>query len=458
MKPREYIDFKLYLAPAPNGQGGCQVALLPTPEVGESMMPVTVPAGDGPPADLLPFLAAKSVTWRQLVALGQGLANWLLPEGEVRKLFEEALKRAGNEGGVRLRLIIAGHELKRWPWEYAYFDPLGGPPSLRGFLALEPRVSIVRHEPLPFAHPVLPGSAPGAVPARLPMVVAAASPREQLPLQLEREVQIIRDALEGLNVEGVRVSPEPVLMGATPLEVADVLRGVGSATIFHFIGHGTARATADPFSRDAMREEGVLFFVGDKAANSQAEVRADDLARLLQQAAVRLAVLGACYSGLRSERYPWDSVAGALAARGIPAAVTMQYEVIDTMAVRFSQSFYGALAAGLSLDEAMTLGRLAMLRETGAGPDEAVNLEWGVPVLYSRLPGGTILPELAARDTETARQMRTTIQQTIDTIAETGEVVGIDAEVLDGALSFHVKQKVGTVAGHLVGIRIGRVP
>ncbi|RPI55894.1 MAG: hypothetical protein EHM56_04900, partial [Chloroflexi bacterium] len=178
MKPREYIDFKLYLAPAADGQGGCQVALLPTPEVGESVLPVTVAAGEGPSAEVLPFLASKSITWRQLVAFGQGLANWLLPEGEIRKLFEEALKRAGNEGGVRLRLIIAGHGLKRWPWEYVYFDPLDGPPSLRGFLALEPRVSIVRHEPLPFAHPVPAGSATGAALAALPMVVAAASPRE----------------------------------------------------------------------------------------------------------------------------------------------------------------------------------------------------------------------------------------------------------------------------------------
>jgi len=170
---------------------------------------------------------------------------------------------------------------------------------------------------------------------------------------------------------------------------------------------------------------------------------------------VRLAVFGACYSGLRSARYPWDSVAGALAARGIPAVVSMQFEVIDAMAVGFSRSFYGALAAGLSLDEAMTLGRLAMLQETGAGAEEVVNLEWGVPVLYSRLPGGSILPELAARDTETAREMRTTIQQTIDTIAETGEVIGIDAQVLDGSLSLSVKQKAGTVAGTMVGIRIG---
>ena len=41
-KQREYIDFKLYLTGVPEGQGACQVALLPTPEVGETVTPVTV--------------------------------------------------------------------------------------------------------------------------------------------------------------------------------------------------------------------------------------------------------------------------------------------------------------------------------------------------------------------------------------------------------------------------------
>ena len=87
MNARQYVDFKLYLTRA--GDDGFQVALLPTPEVGETPAPVHVPADMGPDADLLPFLAHKSVTWRQLVAFGKGLANWLLPDGDIRKLFDQ---------------------------------------------------------------------------------------------------------------------------------------------------------------------------------------------------------------------------------------------------------------------------------------------------------------------------------------------------------------------------------
>ena len=41
MKQRQYIDFKLFLTRPPDGQG-CQIALLPTPEVGETTTPVTI--------------------------------------------------------------------------------------------------------------------------------------------------------------------------------------------------------------------------------------------------------------------------------------------------------------------------------------------------------------------------------------------------------------------------------
>jgi hypothetical protein len=447
MPQRPYIDFKLYLTRPADGQGACQVALLPTPEVGETITPVTVPAENGPSAELLPYLAGKSITLRQLVAFGKQLANWLLPEDTIRGLLAEALKRAGNEGGVRVRLIIAEHSLKQWPWEYTYFDPLGGPDSMRGFIALEPRISLVRHEPLPHPHPT--PTKPSTNMTQLRMVVAAALPKGHTGLQVEREVEIIQQALQDFNVEGVRITPEPVIMDATPPEVAAALRGAGSTYIFHFAGHGITESISDPFTRGATKEEGFLFLLDNKATKVEAKVRADDLARLLQQAGVRLAVLGACYSGTRSERYPWDSIAGALAARDIPAIIAMQYEVFDQQAIAFSRVFYGALAAGLSLDEAMAFGRLAMYQETSSELDKVVNVEWGVPVLYNRLPHGVILPEMAERETETATHIRQVIQQTVDTIEATGKVIGVQGAMVDG--SFSVTQRATTVKGIMIG-------
>jgi hypothetical protein len=452
-KKREYIDFKLLLARPPGQPDACQVSLLPTPEVGETTLPVVVSAQDGPPPDQIAYLANKSITLRNMVKYGKGLANWLLPEGTIRDLFDQALKKAGNQGGVRLRLVIADHGLKGLPWEYAYYDSLEGPDSMRGFLALDPRISIVRHEPLPHPHPK-PTPQEGT-PTNLRMVVAAAAPQGQKQLDLDREVAIIQQALAAFEVDGLHIRPDPVLVKATPLEVAEALQGPEPPFVFHFAGHGTTVSESDPFTRGSQREAGYLFFVQDKAANSEARVRADDLARRLQMGDVRLAVMGACYSGYRSSRYPWDSVAGAFTARDIPAVVSMQFEVYDTHAIAFSRAFYGALAAGLSLDEAMTLARLSMYEETGSEPDARVNTEWGVPVLYSRLPDGMLLPALAAQETETAGKIRNAIQQTADLISQTGRVIGIEARSLEG--SFQVDQRVKVVDGELIGMKIGEL-
>ena len=51
MSTRRTIDFKLYLTRPAAPDAACEVALLPTPEVGESMGPVTIPAADAPAAD-----------------------------------------------------------------------------------------------------------------------------------------------------------------------------------------------------------------------------------------------------------------------------------------------------------------------------------------------------------------------------------------------------------------------
>lgn len=456
-QPRRYIDFKLYLTRSADGEG-CQVSLLPTPEVGETVTPVVVPAAAGPPAEALELIAQKAITVRQLVAFGKWLAAWLLPADEpngersIRSLFYAALAQAGPTGGVRLRLIIADHALKQWPWEYVYCDPLGagGPEGMHGFLALDPRISIVRHEPLPHPHPT--PSAGGADPSDLRMVIAAAAPETQQPLDVQRELGAISGALQGFAVEGVRITPVP-LPDATAPEVAQALQGAGSTAIFHFAGHGATEAIErDPFSVGQIREEGWLFFLADKTSRREQRVRADDLAVRLQAAGVRLAVFGACASGTRSMRYPWDGVAGALVRRGIAAVVAMQYEVIDTYAIAFARAFYTVLAAGLSLDEAFAAGRLAMYGENGGRPDQVGLLEWGVPVLYSRLPDGRLFPERMAQAGAAAAQIQLAVQQTIDTITAGGQVIGLQAQTVDG--QFTVVQRVKQVDGKLVGANL----
>ncbi len=448
-KPRQYMDFNLYLTRSPDGKSVCQVALLPTPEVGETITPISVPLQESPPSDAMLLLVAKQGTFGSMVVLGKKLANCLLPEGVIRERFRAAYDRAGIDGGVRLRLIIADHVLKTWPWEYAYLDFLGGPESksMLGFLALNPRISIVRHEPIPHPHPTQEKTTKDVTDIR--MVFASALPKKQPKLRLDKDLAVIRESLKDFNVEGVRFTLGPVLTNATPDELAQKLPK--GTHIFHFAGHGIPGpegSTAGP------HDEAALLLVADKKSRAEARLHASDLAAIVQDAGVRLVVLGACYSGERQERASWDGLASALAAREIPAIVAMQYEVIDVSAKAFSRAFYSALAIGLSLDEAMSAARRAMLRETSTNPDleHNVDVEWGVPVLYSRLPDGQLFPERMQRAGRAAEQFRKIIRQTVTDTLE-GKMTGIKVTKLKGSLD--VRQGAGIVGrgGKMVGIK-----
>lgn len=452
MPQRKYIDFKLYLTAAPGGQGTCQVALLPTLEVGEAITPVVVPADKAPGSDLLACLAAKQITLRNLATFGKQLSDCLLPAGPIRDLFRDAHRHAGEDGGVRLRLIIADHALKQWPWEYMYLDLLGdGQDSMRGFLALNKSISIVRHEPLPFPHP-----APAAAPAgltQLPMLIAAALPSGAPKLNLDQEIATIRDVVAGIDLAGMRITPK-VLKDATRDELSQALLGAGSAFIFHFAGHGEIGTQRDDFNRGVPKESGYIVLLADHVTKQRDRFSAEELARHLQGAGVRLAVLGACNSGARNATYPWDGVASALAANGIPAVIAMQFEVVDVQATAFARALYAALGLGLSLDEAAWSGRAAMLESTSTELDGIVNVEWGVPVLYSRLPDGALFPERIKESGSgsAADAFRKVFSQTVDGIQE-GTMTGVKVELIKNGVK--IVQMVKEVRGEITGIQAG---
>jgi esterase/lipase superfamily enzyme len=192
--------------------------------------------------------------------------------------------------------------------------------------------------------------------------------------------------------------------------------------------------------------------VKDKESRSAVYLKASDLARELTVAGVRVALLGACESGRQDGISPWTGVSAALIAGGVPAVVGMQYEVEDAAAIAFSQMFYTSLAAGLSIDEAVSAGRLAML---GNGDDESV--EWGVPVLYMRAFDGVLFPRLAKGGSATAEKIRVAVSQTVDIIEKGGEVAGIKIDRTAGAIEgqFVIVQKAKNVSGTLAGLVIG---
>jgi hypothetical protein len=312
--------------------------------------------------------------------------------------------------------------------------------SRRHFLALNPQISIVRHEALGGDEPSL----LGADPSRLRLIAVFANPAGTPDLDLEYEEKAVHDAVADVHVDGVSLDFEPPIVDATLDDVRTAL--LGGADLFHFAGHGGIAAMLDAASGQT-RGVGMLLLLQDKKTRAPYYLDAVVLAPLLQQAGVRVALLGACDSGRQDGQSPWTAVGPSLIERGVGAVIANQFAIQNDAATQFSKMFYTSLAAGLSVDEAVATGRQAIL---GISPEEGV--EWGVPVLYMGSADGIVFPKLAERESKTATDLRRVIDQTVDTIAQGGEVVGIVAKRTTGG--FQVTQKATTVQGKMVGAQL----
>ena len=185
------------------------------------------PAGEGPtvrrelPADLgraVGHLDRRKLDPDGVIALGEVLADLLLPSG-ARELLVRSLERLTPGEGLRLRLRLP-LELAGLPWEYLYIQRAHGEKDATGFLALDPRLSIVRHEALAIPADV------DATPRPRRLVAALASPTASgwAPLNLDREREVIAAATA--DVPGLSVD---VIADATATSLLRVASPCGSA-------------------------------------------------------------------------------------------------------------------------------------------------------------------------------------------------------------------------------------
>jgi hypothetical protein len=158
--------------------------------------------------------------------------------------------------------------------------------------------------------------------------------------------------------------------------------------IVHLLCHGESHSDIDIVPRNDL-----LFTHADGGVQ---RVSGYELAHALTLAPVQLVVLQACDSGVTAltkppgqlnpqrerERAVIESVALVLVRHGIPAVVAMQGQVEQKAAGDFVAACYSALGEGLSLDQAVAYGRIAMSR-----PDNLI--DWSIPVVYQ----GSGLPE-----------------------------------------------------------------
>jgi tetratricopeptide (TPR) repeat protein len=281
-------------------------------------------------------------------------------QDELHELLLRSLSETSRQGmGLRLRLRLADTpELAGLPWEFLYDQ------DRNRFLALSKHTPLVRYLELPDP------PRPLSVTTPLRVLVMIASPTDYDRLNVEREWSKLQEALGEVQAAG-RVAVER-LPAATLTALQRQLRQ-GEWHIFHFIGHG---------GFDAQRENGVLI-LEDRSGRSR-EVSGDELGGLLNDHdSMRLAVLNACESARGDAANPFAGTAQSLIQQGLPAVVAMQFEITDEAAIIFARELYEAVADGYPLDGALAEARKAIQYDGNL-------IEWGTPVLYSRVPDGRI--------------------------------------------------------------------
>ena len=331
------------------------------------------------PGDLrsrLRRLEKRCLTLEQMIALGEDLGGALFPP-KVRDLYIRSLASLDEAEGLRIRLMIDPYALSDLPWEYVYLSDADVPASQKranGFLVFNPKMSLVRYQQI--------GKALGKIETvgeeSLRMVMLLSNPDNTPGLDLKKEEQNIREALKELPQIQAEFYPN-----VTIEKLLKIL--IKPAHIFHFSGHGSFEGSmGDAFGSE--EGEGSLTLTGEDG--QAVDFPAEKLALNLAGRGVRFAMLGACESSKVDQINAWTGIAPALTLAGIPAVVGMQFKVRDPNAIAFSNILYDSLAAGLTIDEAVTKGRLAIY--TLGNNDER---DWGVPVLYLRAEEGVLFPK-----------------------------------------------------------------
>src|SRR5436853_597273 len=332
----EAADAQIVTTADKRRMGQFSVRVLVSPS-GESEQAVPVSYDNRQLQASLQQLDARAFKQAEMIAFGRTLAALLLPDQggaakSIHDLFVASIDKVGPDAGLRLRLRLPPL-LAALPWESMYVDRAGGGEGMDGFLALNPRVAIVRHEVMPTPGELAP------VAGAIKVVAAMASADGLPPLDLTKEKQDLHQALD--DQPGV---------SATFLEDAtldEVLTNIAGAHVFHFAGHGM-------FNRQMGDLPGT--YTGDGAlALFDTLVGAEQLAVNLNGGGVRLALLGGCETGRRDGVSVWSGIAPTLvrSQAQVPAVIANQFSITDAGAIAFSKHFYGALVGGLNIEQAV---------------------------------------------------------------------------------------------------------
>lgn len=280
--------------------------------------------------------------------------------------------------GATLRIVLRSPSpaTAALPWELMR-DASGS-----GYLALEPGVTIVRN-------PQRLGPVPQMAATRpLRVLMCGSTPSDLRQIDVPGELRLLNSVLNGLggSVEPYLLTRDPSVCTFDQLRTA--LEHQGPWHIIHFSGHGGYEAAVG----------GLLAFTTPQGRVDS--IPAAQIGSLLaSHPSLRLVVLNACRGAMGVGRQVTDSVAGALVHRGVPACVSMQFEVTDRAALPFADHFYRGIVEHGDVDRAVAEARRA-ISEVSLYPGHPVgsalrSTEWATPVLHLESVGSQLFPPSA---------------------------------------------------------------
>jgi CHAT domain-containing protein len=345
---KKYTEFEIIFQP----RNGEVYAISVRGPAGEPTGTLRSPGDDPAFQQLCARLASFDTDDEMLRQIGNQLFNALF-SGNIGKSYAASRSMLEDDEMIIIRLNIppGAEEIAALPWEFM------AEPGNEAFVLLD--APIARYLPQQTPPPTLHTT--------LPLKVLLTGAQTQPPAAIERELQAVKDALEGLG-EHVKIQLEPHLTSAA---LREHLRE--EFHIWHFVGHGG-------FDKDGTTAQ-LLF---EDASGDSDAISARELNIMLNRSGIRLVVLNACNSGNLALE-PFRSIAPALIRAQIPAVVAQQFKVPEEATRAFVTDFYRSLARGFPIDDCITEGRKAIMSSSGLG-----QADWGIPVLYTRMKSGRL--------------------------------------------------------------------
>jgi outer membrane biosynthesis protein TonB len=269
---------------------------------------------------------------------------------------------------LRLRLGLKGSLLPRLPWEALYIgetkdNPLGCRPLVTGTDIIFSRYQFNSF----FNH--LTGLSQPTASKFLRILMVIASPNDQESLELKQEAYHLQQELHN-NTKFPPIELD-ILEQPGREELTQALEQ-GQYQIFHYAGHSNIGDSG-----------GNLYLVNPYTGLTEI-FYGDDLAGLLANNSIKLAIFNSCYGGdtvfdsdQDLESNSKRNLAQAMVGRGIKGVLAMSSQIPDRVALTLTRLLYRYINQGYPIDLSLSRARQGLIATYGSD-----QLYWALPILY----------------------------------------------------------------------------